>query len=46
MVITAGRDALNTSNAFHAFLKSLPRAAPGTAAAAAPLPASHEAQAQ
>ena len=47
MVITAGQDALNTSNAFHAFLKSLPRAATSTPAAAMPLPAAaHEAQAQ
>jgi NTE family protein len=46
MIITAGHDALNTSNAFHAFLKSLPRAAPGTVAATAPLPAPQEARAQ
>jgi NTE family protein len=46
MIITAGRDALSTSTAFHAFLRSLPRSAPSTPAAAAPLPAVHEAQTQ
>ena len=46
MIITAGRDALSTSNAFHAFLKSLPHAAPSTPAAAVPLDDLHEARAQ
>jgi NTE family protein len=45
MLITAGRDALSTSNAFHAFIKSLPHGAPPAAATAAPLPASHQARA-
>ncbi len=46
MLITAGRDALSTSNAFHAFLKSLPRTAPATPAAEAPLSALHEARSE
>jgi NTE family protein len=46
MLITAGRDALGTSNVFHAFLKSLPHASPRTASVAVPLTTSHEAQAQ
>jgi NTE family protein len=42
MLITAGRDALHTSNVFHAFLKSLPRTTP----VASPLTTLHEARAQ
>ena len=46
MLITAGRDALGTSNVFHAFLKSLPRSPLRTAAVALPLTILHEARAQ
>ena len=42
MLITAGRDALGTSNVFHAFLKSLPHSSP----VATPLTTLNEARAE
>ena len=46
MLISAGRDALGTSNVFHAFLKALPRTPPRTTPVAMPLTILHEARAQ
>ncbi|MGD0025008.1 MAG: patatin-like phospholipase family protein [Xanthobacteraceae bacterium] len=46
MLITAGRDALNSSTVFRSFLNSLPHASPRSTPVAAPVSAAHEAQAE